>query len=48
MNGATVESANRTNRPTMSRTEIMGASHHFLVSMMNDMISFRNCIAYVL
>ena len=48
MNGATEESANRTNSPTMSRTVIMGASHHFLVSIMNDMISFRNFIAYVL
>lgn len=48
MNGATAESANRTNRPTMSRTIMMGTSHHFFVSMINDMISFRNFIAYVL
>lgn len=48
MNGATAESANRTNMPTMSKTVIIGASHHFLVSIMNDMISFKNFIAYVL
>ena len=42
MNGATAESAKITNKPIINNTKRIGTSHHFFVSTMNDIISFKN------
>lgn len=44
MNGATALSANITNKLTINRTKSRGTNHHFFVSLINAIISLRNCI----
>lgn len=46
MNGATALSAKITNRPTINRIKSRGANHHFFVSLINAIISLRNCILF--
>lgn len=45
MNGATAESANRTNNETIKSINTNGANHHFFSAMMNASISFIKFIS---
>jgi hypothetical protein len=46
MNGAIAESANITISPTISRTNINGANHHFLLFQINKHISLKKSISF--